>query len=167
MHRRLRLVIGATALIATLFASSGNLAEASSLGSTVRSHSNIKSTDIQAVTYRIVTKEGVLTYGWRPFTTGVVIPESASGCNLDVCISVTGSGTHVTDWNTQGYWDGGYICTHSHYWWGLPIRTGSGACGAAGVFFSDWHQALDFPNNSQLCNTWDIIPGKPCETVHR
>jgi hypothetical protein len=40
-----------------------------------------------AVEYHITTKYGTLTYGWRPLS-GAVIPDSASGCNQDVCIQM-------------------------------------------------------------------------------
>lgn len=68
---------------------------------------------MRAITYRISTPEGTLTYGWRPFPTGRIqssawpaatvageVPDSASGCNLNVCMSITGSGLHVDDWAT-------------------------------------------------------------------
>ena len=109
-------------------------------------------------------------YGWRPLNTAspdVIRPLSASGCNQEVCISISGSSNHVDEWNTTATWGGGFICTHS-FWWinNQLIRTGNGACGGAGVFFSDWAANRFFPSPSLACNTWQSIPGEPCETIH-
>lgn len=125
----------------------------------------------QGVTHRISTPEGTLTYGWRPFTStpqSPLRPASASGCSEDVCISIVGTGNYVEDWSTTAYWNGGYICTHS-FWFlnDRQIRTGDGNCGAAGVFFSDWQAKRGFPYPSLACNTWQIIPGRPCETIKK
>jgi hypothetical protein len=119
-----------------------------------------------AVTYRLETPDGTFAYGWRPLSD--VRPASASGCNRDVCISIIGHSNYVSDWGTTAYWGGGYICTHS-FWWlnDRRIRTGNGACGRAGVFFSDWHPKRNFPYPSLACNTWQRIPGRPCETIHK
>jgi hypothetical protein len=125
----------------------------------------------RSVTYRVSTPDGTLTYGWRPVTStpqGPLRPASASGCNQDVCLSIVGTGNYVSDWSTTAYWDGGYICTHS--FWSLNdrlIRTGNGACGRAGVFFSDWSPRRGFPYPSLACNTWQVIPGRPCETIKK
>ena len=35
-----------------------------------------------------------------------------------------------------------------------------------GVFFSDWAANRFFPSPSLACNTWQSIPGEPCETIH-
>lgn len=122
-----------------------------------------------SVTFHVTTPYGTLTYGWRPLArTSQMIPDSASGCNQDVCISIIGSSNHVSDWNTTAYWDGGYICTQSH--WVINnanVRTGSGACGGAGVFFSDWVANRYFPSPSLACNWWKVIPGYPCETIRK
>jgi hypothetical protein len=123
-----------------------------------------------SVTFRVTTPYGTLTYGWRPFASKseAVIPRSASGCNQDVCISISGSSNHVSDWTTTAYWNGGYICTQSH--WVINhanVRTGNGACGGAGVFFSDWAANRYFPSPSLACNWWKVIPGYPCETIRR
>lgn len=121
-----------------------------------------------AKVFHVTTRYGTLTYGWRPFSgnSGTLIPRSASGCNFDVCISITGSSTYVDDWNTTAYWNGGYICTHSVWLQnGNIIRTGNGTCGGAGVFFSDWAPKKNFQNESKLCNKWEFIPGEPCEYI--
>ena len=126
--------------------------------------------DAHGVVYRVETPAGTLTYGWRPLGTAspdVIRPLSASGCNQEVCISISGSSNHVGEWNTTATWGGGFICTHS-FWWinNQLIRTGNGACGGAGVFFSDWAANRFFPSPSLACNTWQSIPGEPCETIH-
>ena len=85
-----------------------------------------------------------------------------------MCITINGTSNHVNDWSTTAYWNGGYICTHSHFYLNdRLIRTGSGACGGAGVFFSDWVANKNFPYPSLACNRWDLIPGYPCESIHK
>jgi hypothetical protein len=120
------------------------------------------------VTYHLATPYGTITYGWRPLTVSSrsAVPDSASGCNQDVCIEITGSGAHVSDWDTQGYWDGPEICTYSIFEINsIIIRTGTVVCGGAGVFFTDWPANRSFPTPSLACNQWANIPGYPCETI--
>jgi hypothetical protein len=121
-----------------------------------------------AITYHLATPYGTITYGWRPLTAqpGPALYNSASGCNQDVCIQITGSGAHVSDWDTQGYWDGPEICTYSIFEINsIIIRTGTVVCGGAGVFFTDWPANRSFPTPSLACNQWANIPGYPCETI--
>jgi hypothetical protein len=107
--------------------------------------------------------------GTRPGTGhSAVHPDSASGCSEDVCITIIGDSNYVSDWYTTAYWDGGYVCSHS-FWWlnDRLIRTGNGVCGGAGVFFSDWPAKRYFAYPSLACNTWQIFPGRPCESITR
>lgn len=95
------------------------------------------------------------------------IPLSASGCDLDTCIDIIGTGYFVHEWTVTGYWYGGLICTTSKWWHPINswIRVGTGACGGAGVFFSVWYPDRNF-SYGQSCNTWsNAIPGKPCEWI--
>jgi hypothetical protein len=107
-------------------------------------------------------------------TSVAVIPESSSGCNQDVCISVcnnincTGSGLYVTYVGGTGYppigdstnptvakvWVRGVVRDTSS---GLPLSTRV-------VIVFPFGYNVD--NGSQICMTFTGIPGKACETVH-
>jgi hypothetical protein len=120
-----------------------------------------------AVQYQVVTNDGTLTYGFQP-APAKVIPDSASGCNQDVCIQIVGHSNYVNEWNSQAYWDGGYICTFSAFHAnGRVFRTGTVVCGRAGVFYTFWSPNRYFPSPTHACNTWYGIPGYPCETIKR
>jgi hypothetical protein len=103
----------------------------------------------------------------RVLSKGSIIPNSASGCNQNVCIYVTGSKLHVSDWSTTGY-DANPTCTYAAYWVAGKVKaTSNEVCGGSDTeYVSDWNDPGNFPNHTQLCNTWLHISGKPCETVH-
>jgi hypothetical protein len=120
-----------------------------------------------------VTPQGTLVTKWRPFSpqekaalnAGTIRPYSASGCSEDVCIAIYGDHYYVSEWDTTAYWGGGYLCTHSQWWMnGNVVRTGNGVCGGSGVFFSSWQPKRNFPQG-WACNTWQSIPGRPCEYI--
>jgi hypothetical protein len=97
-----------------------------------------------------------------------VRPYSASGCNGNVCIQVTGGGLNVSNWTTTDY-NGDYICTFAAYW--IPANnvwaTSNEVCGTS--FWSGLSSPplpLIFRVNTQICNSWWNQPGKPCEYVH-
>lgn len=94
-------------------------------------------------------------------------PNSASGCNADVCIQVGGSGLKVDYWNTQGLLRGG-SCTYSAYWEnGRVVATGWEICSGPGRYAGFREDApLYYWGRTQICNTWVSVSGKPCETVH-
>jgi len=96
-----------------------------------------------------------------------VTPASANGCNQSVCISVVGSGLYVSDWSTTAY-PSTYVCSYAAYWAnGVVIATSNEVCGNQNnVFYSDWNNPGYFTNNTQVCNTWLQIAGKPCETIY-
>lgn len=122
----------------------------------------------RAEVFYMKTRYGTVTYGWRPFRKSDRIPESASGCNIDVCIDVQGDSIFVDDWNTQAYYSGAYVCTYSiFYASGRDIRQGTFVCGGAGVFFTDWPAHKTYANGTELCNKWRNIPGTPCITIKR
>ena len=117
------------------------------------------------------TPYGTVTYGWRPLASASVraIPDSASGCNQDVCIQIIGSSNKVVDWDSQGYYFGSTtLCTRSRFYAnGHLIRTGTVVCGEAGVFYTFWTPNKYFPSPTLACNRWTAIPGYPCETIRK
>jgi hypothetical protein len=96
-----------------------------------------------------------------------VIPDSANGCNGPVCIYVTGTGLHVSDWSTSLALSRSMCSTASFLVNGVLWASGVNECGSAGdELVSDWSDPGNFPNGTVLCNTWSGVSGKPCETVH-
>ncbi len=113
-----------------------------------------------------------LTY--MPATATPAVAESSNGCNGYVCIYVTGKKLIVTQWRTVTD-DFSVDCTRPNYLINFPgggsdDYTGAEICLGPGVYTDTWNNpGLDggyFPNQTQLCNTWDYIYGEPCETVH-
>lgn len=99
-------------------------------------------------------------------TTLAATPRDASGCNLEVCIEVIGSGLTVNNWNTVAYTTGPQ-CSFAGYWEGGQLAfTGKQLCGdgVLETFASNFDGPFD--NGEQVCNTWVDIAGKPCETIH-
>lgn len=100
-----------------------------------------------------------------------VIPDSASGCNYDVCIDITGSSTNVSNWTTTAY--GNVGCTMPWFIWtepgqGTEHEAGPNICptsGGDGVYYDTQGPFGYFPGGSHLCNTWNRIPGEPCENI--
>lgn len=120
--------------------------------------------------FHMKTPYGTVTYGWRPLASAPadVTPDSASGCNQDVCIQIVGSSNKVNDWDSQAYWDGSYLCTRSRFYANNNlIRTGTVVCGGAGVFYTYWTPNKYFPSPTLACNRWTSIPGYPCETIRK
>jgi hypothetical protein len=97
---------------------------------------------------------------------GTVSPQTASGCNQNVCIYVEGSGTQVTYWSTTAALPAS-MCTLAKYWAnGALVYEGNTKCGSSGAqAFSYWSDPGYFAVGTQLCSTWTGIPGKPCETI--
>jgi hypothetical protein len=133
----------------------------------IQSVSSAPSAPSAPVQHQVTTKYGTLTYGWQPLTGEA--RDSASGCNQDVCIEIVGTSNHVTDWDTQAYWNGGAKCTRARYLAnGRQILLGSVICGSgAGVFYWYWTPNRYFPSPTLACNQWTAIPGYPCETITR
>lgn len=100
-------------------------------------------------------------------STGPVMrPDSASGCNDQVCIEVTGTGLEVTKWYTAAYSpDNDDICSYPAFWVDGELDfTGEEICG---TLLEAWDDEPEwFDNHTQLCNTWPGVAGRPCETVH-
>jgi hypothetical protein len=99
--------------------------------------------------------------------TGGIVPNSASGCNLDVCINVIGRGLTVSNWFTTAF-DADPTCTFAAYWAnGAVIATSNELCGGAFTdYSSEWADPGDFADGTQVCNSWVTISGFPCETIH-
>lgn len=95
-----------------------------------------------------------------------ISPQTASGCNQDVCIYVEGSGTQVTYWSTTAALPAS-MCTVAKYWAnGVLVYEGNTKCGSSGAqVFSYWSNPGYFAAGTVLCNTWTGVPGKPCETI--
>jgi hypothetical protein len=96
-----------------------------------------------------------------------IMPDSANGCSGAICIFVTGSGLHVSDWQTSVALTRSTCSSASFLVNGVLFASGGTQCGAAGdELVSDWESPGNFANGTVLCNTWSGISGKPCETVH-
>jgi hypothetical protein len=94
-------------------------------------------------------------------------PDSASGCNQNVCISVVGSGRTVNEWNTQAFGDAG--CINALFWRNssLYFLSPKKICsnGQEGVYYYYYDAQALMNNGDKLCNTWTNIAGRPCETI--
>ncbi len=98
---------------------------------------------------------------------GGVKPDSASGCNQAVCISVTGIGRIVEDWSTTAYFADGLESFAAYWENGVVIATSPPFYASPGTwYYDDWGHIGVFPNGAKLCNSWLGTPGFPCETVH-
>jgi hypothetical protein len=92
---------------------------------------------------------------------------SASTCSDAICIFVVGSGLNVSNWSTTAYISKNQCSTAKFLVDGIEVASGVRTCGSAGdELESVWSDPGNFPNGTQLCNTWTGISGKPCATVH-
>jgi hypothetical protein len=96
-----------------------------------------------------------------------IMPDSANGCASSVCIYITGTGLHVSDWATSVALTK-TMCSTASYWVNGGLwASGVNQCGSAGEeLVSDFSNPGNFANGTVLCNTWSGVSGKPCETVH-
>ncbi len=92
------------------------------------------------------------------------LPQSASGCNQNVCIYVTGSGLHVDSWTSSAV--GPVGCTTANFDAGSEHAHYKVCSDNNGNYFVNPGINRNFANGTKLCNSWDNIPGYPCETVH-
>ena len=113
-----------------------------------------------------ISDEGSALAGVNALAGGMT-PNSASGCNGNVCIQLYGSGLTVDNWNSQANLPV-TMCSYAVYWArGAIFKTSGQTCGTGGsqlLAFSG--NATTWPNQTQLCSSWVNIAGKPCETVH-
>lgn len=98
---------------------------------------------------------------------GAVEPASASGCDLNVCISIDGDSTLVTDWTTTAYGNTG--CANAYFAYHAGYYVGPQVCpdgGGDGVYYDSTGPTGYFPDGDQLCNYWQGGPsGEPCEYI--
>lgn len=100
-------------------------------------------------------------------TIGKLRPASASGCNQNICIQVTGSGLTVSDWSTSAYFTDATESFAAYWANGSVIATSPAFNASPGTwYYDDWGHSGTFANGTILCNTWFDNLGKPCETVH-
>jgi hypothetical protein len=174
---RVAVMVGAMVGLLAAAATSASASTTSVAAQSASAHSMVAasaSTDTHvakaAGPFRITTPYGTVTYGWRSLANAPadVTPDSASGCNQDVCIQIVGTSNKVNDWDSQAYWDGSYLCTRSRFYANNHlIRTGTVVCGGAGVFYTFWTPNKYFPSPTLACNRWTSIPGYPCETIRK
>jgi hypothetical protein len=97
-------------------------------------------------------------------------PDSAEGCNQNVCLQVTGSGTYISNWNTWAF--GNVGCTHALYledgalW--LESLAICPTSSSDGVYY--FYLNIDgspFDADTTVCNNWVSKPinGFPCEEI--
>ena len=93
---------------------------------------------------------------------------SASGCNVDVCIYLTGSGLTVDRWRTTGYVTSNE-CSRARFWAnGSIIKSSSLYCpSSSGTLSATWDSPGRFANETQACNSWTNVTGFPCKTIYR
>jgi hypothetical protein len=95
------------------------------------------------------------------------LPQTADSCSGAVCIYVFGTGLNVSDWYTTVRLSKSMCSTAAFLDDGIEIASGESTCGSSGdVLESNLGAAGDFPNETQLCNTWSGVSGEPCITVH-
>ena len=98
---------------------------------------------------------------------GSAQPASASGCNGDVCIDITGTGVIITKWGTTGY--GNVGCTWANFYYEGGDYAGPDVCPNSadpGVYYDYTGPTGYYRSGSEVCNAWYRIPGFPCETIH-
>ena len=95
-----------------------------------------------------------------------VISDSAQGCNQLVCISVIGSGLHVTSWSTSATFSIQTPAFAIYYVNGTVVATSVIVEAEPGETLGD--QAIgshSYANGTHLCNGWGGTLGYPCETI--
>lgn len=108
------------------------------------------------------------TPGFRVTTPKVegITPDSASGCNQAVCISLVGTGLTVTSWSTSAYFAIQTPAFAIYYKNGTVIATSVIVEANPGEWLVDQMIGThSFPNGTQLCNGWGGTLGHPCETI--
>jgi hypothetical protein len=109
----------------------------------------------------------------RPAPLTQAVPLSASGCNGQVCLTVTGSGLHVAS-VTISYT--GSICINNNDYGTVKFSKpatqyfSDTSFGNGGVFCNPMRDVINvnknFANGSTACATIAGVSGKPCETIH-
>ncbi len=99
-------------------------------------------------------------------STGGITPDSASGCNEDVCINIDGASTIVNSWSTTAF--GNVGCTRAYFLYNEGFYEGPEVCPdgpGPGVYYDNTGPSGYFPDGDQLCNSWLSIAGLPCEYI--
>lgn len=99
-----------------------------------------------------------------PPATAQVQPMGASGCNVNVCIDVDGSGLQVTNWRTTAS-TSTYRCEYAYFKRNGNVIKVLSDCGS-GTLSANWSSPGWFSHGDKLCNTWSGISGQPCVTVY-
>lgn len=98
---------------------------------------------------------------------GAMQPDSASGCDLNVCINIDGDSTLVTNWTTTAY--GNTRCANAYFAYHAAYNVGPTVCpdgGSQGVYYDSTGPTGYFPDGDQLCNYGQNGPsGEPCEYI--
>lgn len=93
---------------------------------------------------------------------------SASGCNVDVCIYLTGSGLTVDRWRTTGYVTSNECSRARFRANGSIIKSSSLYCpSSSGTLSATWDNPGRFANGTQACNSWTNVTGYPCKTIYK
>ena len=104
--------------------------------------------------------------GVRVSPNGAMGPASASGCNFDVCIELTGDGLFVSNWTTEAF--GNVGCTYAFFHSQPFTVTGPTICPDSsdpGVYYDTTGPAGYYQDGEELCNNWNNISGYPCEEI--
>lgn len=94
-------------------------------------------------------------------------PESAYGCNSDVCIYVNGSGNWVNYVDAYAY-PPAYVCSHAKLYKNNALyKSGPTICINGPSQYGVTYFPIDrnFSYGTVLCVEWTNISGRPCETV--
>lgn len=112
--------------------------------------------------------DGDLLVEFTPDTSGEITILSASGCNYDVCIYLTGSGLTVDKWRTTGYVTSNE-CSRAKFWAnGDLIKTSSLYCpSTSGTLSVTWDNPGRFADGTKACNSWTNVTGYPCKTIYQ
>lgn len=108
-------------------------------------------------------------------TVNPAVPDTSGlQCGGNVCMSVVGSGTYVSNWYTSAH--GSPCSTYPVF---SDVQPNGNVRRGYGVFFSGCNAAdyssfyLTHPtsthiasNNTHLCDTWPGVAGRPCVSVH-
>jgi hypothetical protein len=115
--------------------------------------------------------ETIGTVGWRPAT--LMQPMDAHGCDdwggTQVCISLFGTGLHVSEWDTTAY--GNWGCATAFFLiGGNEVHRSPIICPdtpSDGVYYSLWAANSNFQDGVQACNQWAGSLARPCEWIEK
>lgn len=90
----------------------------------------------------------------------------ASGCNQNVCIVLTGTGTYLSKWRTTASVTSA-TCSYARFHRNdSVIRTSATICSSgSGTLEAIWESPGYFTDGDKLCNSWNGISGYPCKYI--